>query len=346
LQKRIKVSTPNNKPRLLFRADGNSEIGLGHVYRCLAIAERLSEHFNSFFAIRQPSLELKNIIEKVANLIDLKEYNNYSTEAIDITTIISDYKIDIITLDGYYFDTEYQKTIKENSNSVVISIDDNQPFHYVSDVVINHAGGIDKIKISKEPYTKLFLGYDYLLLRKEFIKLLDKEKTINSIRSVLICFGGADPTDLTGKIIDCLKNETTFERITVIVGASYEQSEKLKQTITQYKHIELKSNLDATSLSELMFKTDLAIVPSSTIGLEAFVSKMILLTGTTADNQQHIYNGLIKEDTVIGVGDFNELTNDQLLENINKANKKFSNYNFISKNKINDSLAELYQSLL
>ncbi|MDB5222992.1 MAG: Spore coat polysaccharide biosynthesis protein predicted glycosyltransferase, partial [Chitinophagaceae bacterium] len=47
------------KSHILFRADGNSKIGLGHVYRCLAIAERLSEHFNCYFAIRQQSSELK-----------------------------------------------------------------------------------------------------------------------------------------------------------------------------------------------------------------------------------------------------------------------------------------------
>ena len=57
--------------KILFRADGNNEIGLGHVYRCLAIAERLNGKFECYFAIRQPSIELKNAIESYATLIIL-----------------------------------------------------------------------------------------------------------------------------------------------------------------------------------------------------------------------------------------------------------------------------------
>lgn len=347
MQKQTLVNAPNNKPRILFRADGNSEIGLGHVYRCLAIAERLSGNFDSFFAIRQPSLELKNLINKFANLIALKEYESYTEEAKELaTTIISENRIDIVTLDGYYFNTDYQKVIKEKCKSVLISIDDDQPFHYVSDVVINHAGGVDETQISKEAYTKLFLGYDYLLLRKEFIQLLNIEKKIHSISSVFICFGGADPIDLTGKVLSCLMNEKSLEKIIVVVGSSYKQIEKLKQSIIYERHIEIRSNLDANTLAGLMHNIDLAIVPSSTIALEAFATNMILITGMTADNQQNIYKGLIKEGTVIGIDDFNELTCENLLDNLHKATKKFSNYTFIAKNNVNNSVSELYQSLI
>lgn len=336
-----------NKARILFRADGNNEIGLGHIYRCLAIAERLHYDFDCFFAIKQPSIQLKNIINKFSNVIVLNEYKDAIEEAEDLAkNIIVAYKIDIITLDGYNFNTEYQKIIKENCKSVLISIDDDEPFHYVSDIIINHAGGVDVNKISTESYTKLFFGYDYLLLRKEFIQLMNKKRIINGIRSVLICFGGADPNDLTGKILNCLKNENKLKKIIVVIGASYTQTEKLKKSIAEHSHVEIKNNLDSNTLAELMFKTDLAIVPSSTIGLEAFASKMILITGMTANNQQNIYKGLIKEKTVIGVYDFNQLTCEELLGKINKANKKFSNYTFISKIESNDAVAELYQSLI
>lgn len=341
------MESKNNKARILFRADGSNEIGLGHVYRCLAIAERLSGDFDSFFAIRQPSIELRNVISKFANLIVLNEYKNYNDDAKDLSVnIVSNYRIDIITLDGYYFNTDYQKVIKEKCKSVLISIDDDQPFHYVSDVVINHAGGVDEAQISKESYTRLFLGYDYLLLRKEFIKLLNAERKVDGIHSVLICFGGADPDNFTGKMLDCLKNEPNIHKIIIIIGASYTQTEKLKCSIAEHTHVEIRSNLDAGTLSGLMSSTDLAIVPSSTIGLEAFASKMILITGRTAENQNAIYNGLIKENSVIGIDNFNGLTCQNLLKNLNKAAKKHSNYTFISKNKVHDAVFELYKSLI
>lgn len=336
-----------DKPAILFRADGNTTIGLGHIYRCLAIAERLGNDFVSFFAIRQPAIELKNVIGKFANLIELDEYNSYEDEAKDIAfNVVSRYKIDVITLDGYCFATEYQKIIKQNCKSVVISIDDDQPFHYVSDVVINHAGALNPLEISKELYTKLYLGYDYLLLRKQFIRLLNTEKKIEGIQSVLICFGGADPENYTIRVLDCLKEQQDIKKITVVIGASYVQIENLKESARHYQHVEIKSNLDAGTLAELMGKTDLAVVPSSTIGLEAFAAKMILITGKTADNQANIYNGLINESTVTGIGNFNSLSCEVFLVNLNTAIRNYRNYTFVTKNTVQDNILELYQSLV
>lgn len=340
-------SNRSNKKRVLFRADGNLEIGLGHVYRCFAIAERLRNHFDCYFAIRDPSVQLKNIISKSFTLIEINKYENYIVEAeYIVSSVIVDYKIDIITLDGYYFNTDYQKVIKEKCNSFLVSIDDDHPFHYVSDIVINHAGGIDANKISKESYTKLFLGYDYLLLRKEFIRLLNIPRKISGIHSVLVCFGGADPFDFTGKVIDCLKDQQDIRRIIIIIGASYIHAGKLTHSTAEYKHVEIKSNLNAEILAEIMSSTDLAIVPSSTIGLEAFASKMILITGMTADNQQNIYSGLIRENTVIGIGEFNKLTREKILSSLKTASKKYSDYTFKLESNINDSLLLAFKSML
>lgn len=331
---------------VLFRADGNSQIGLGHVYRCLAVAARLSQDFNCYLAIRNPSIELKNSITGTATLIELDEYETYLEEANALVDIATSYDVRIITLDGYYFNTAYQKVIKEKSKAVLISIDDDQPFHYLSDIVINHAAGIDARKFSKAEYTKLFIGYDYLLLRKEFIKRLYKEKKISAIHSILICFGGADPGDFTSKTIECLLNEKSFSRITIVIGSAYNKTDDLKKMILGHAHIRMESNLNEKEMSELMFGSDLAIIPASTISLEAFACKMVIITGITADNQRHIYEGLIKEDTVYGIGDFNSLSCAGLLSIIEQASNKFKNYIFISERKDGDLLADLYKSLL
>jgi spore coat polysaccharide biosynthesis predicted glycosyltransferase SpsG len=48
--------------KVILRADGNSEIGLGHVYRSLALAEMLNEDFETVFLIKKPLKELKRTI--------------------------------------------------------------------------------------------------------------------------------------------------------------------------------------------------------------------------------------------------------------------------------------------
>ncbi len=42
-----------SKTHVYFRAEGNSQIGLGHIYRCLALAEYLKDEFNLHFVYSQ-----------------------------------------------------------------------------------------------------------------------------------------------------------------------------------------------------------------------------------------------------------------------------------------------------
>ena len=63
--------------RIYFRADGNAQIGLGHVIRSLALAEILKDEFACHFIIRKPLQTLKEEILKVCkSIIILPETTN------------------------------------------------------------------------------------------------------------------------------------------------------------------------------------------------------------------------------------------------------------------------------
>ena len=78
---------------------------------------------------------------------------------------------EIVVLDGYNFDTVYQTEIKSKGCKLVC-IDDIHAYHFVADVVINHAPDISREQYSCESYTKLYLGTEYLLLKKLFCTML------------------------------------------------------------------------------------------------------------------------------------------------------------------------------
>ena len=126
-----------------FRADGHSKMGLGHIIRSLALAEMLNKTFNCIFVSRLIVKELKNeILSVCTDLIELQESLIQEQEAqYLIENIINEN--DIVVLDGYHFDTEYQKLIYNHSKSLVC-VDDIHNYHFISDIIINHAGGIKK----------------------------------------------------------------------------------------------------------------------------------------------------------------------------------------------------------
>jgi spore coat polysaccharide biosynthesis predicted glycosyltransferase SpsG len=75
----------NNK-QVIIRADGNSEIGYGHIFRCLALAQMLNEDFECWFYSQNPPTLLKQEIEKVAHgLKPLPVEHNFEKEARQLT---------------------------------------------------------------------------------------------------------------------------------------------------------------------------------------------------------------------------------------------------------------------
>jgi hypothetical protein len=69
-------------------------------------------------------------------------------------------------------------------------------------------------------------------------------------------------------------------------------------------------------MAELMLVNDLAIVPASTIAIEAIKSKMYLFTGLAVDNQENIMNGLCNYPQVYIAGDFISMNESQIQQNL------------------------------
>ena len=188
------------KRKILFRADGNSSIGLGHVYRSLALASILNLEFECHFAIVEPEEVLKTMIQRVCPVcIELPPLNSCKKEAqFIVNTYLANY--DIVITDHYKVNTEYQSIIK-TGNCKLVCIDDIYAYHFVADAVINHAPGLRQSNYSIEDYTKLYLGLDYSLLREEFYQAAMAKRHIESIDNLFICLGGADTHNLTLKIL-------------------------------------------------------------------------------------------------------------------------------------------------
>lgn len=335
----------SNSKNILLRADGNSEIGLGHIYRCIGLAQRLKSEFKVYIAIHEPSDSIIQNIELHATLILLPKLESFIEEAKYIAKeIVSKNAIHIITLDGYFFDTEYQRILKEDCSITLISIDDDQPFHYVSDIIINHAEGIKENFFSAEKYTKFFLGEAYLLLREEFLFYRKSSKIISDITNVFICFGGTDIENYTWKTLNSLIAIQDL-KLSVVIGSSNNKLDSIKKLEKNNKNIQLYVNLGPNELANLMFKSDLGILPSSTVSLEALCCKILLITGTTAKNQINIYNGLMEKDTVFGIQDFTLFDFNNLPVILTKIKRSKKEYCFEPILSIEDPIINIFKCI-
>lgn len=288
----LKLNTA--KIKIYFRADANSQIGLGHVIRSMALAEMLTEDRNSIFEcvflVQNPSLSIQTQIKEKFELVILKETTFFLEEAHFITQNYLQGN-SIIVLDHYQIQTEYQKIIKQNSNAKIVCIDDLHSWHFLADIVINHAAGLETTDYSSEEHTKLCLGTEYALLRKPFLEAARKKREIKKIESVFICFGGSDIHNLTKKALNtCLKNGS-FNEIHVVLGSASLFYQEILELVQKDDKIILYQNLSAQQMCNVMKKCQLAIAPASSIAYEILSTGLIWMGGYYIDNQFAIYKG-------------------------------------------------------
>jgi UDP-2,4-diacetamido-2,4,6-trideoxy-beta-L-altropyranose hydrolase len=303
------------KRKIYFRADGNTDIGLGHVIRCLALADILKDDFECVFATRFVNKYINEEIEKTcSSYIKLNEHNNQHFE--DFLTVID--KEDTVVLDNYFFTTEYQIKIK-NIGCKLVCIDDMHDKHYVADAVINHSPGLTEDQFSVETYTKLCLGLDYALLRKPFLNVIPRKRT--ELKRCLICMGGADKYNITTNIICLLEDVKSIKTIDVIIGSAFLFKDELENAIDKSeKEVNIFFNLSSGDMVERMQIADFGILPASSVSIEAMAVGMPFMVGYSVSNQEEFYYNLIRKHSMFGLG--NLLNLDSLL--INGFNNKNS----------------------
>jgi len=293
------------KNRILFRADGSSNAGYGHVMRALSLAAILKKKFQCVFIIQNPDTFLRNQIKNVCDkIIEIPVTENLINESESISTKFIN-PDDIVVLDGYNFKTGYQKQIKKACFKLVC-IDDIFNTHFVADVIINHSEGIKISDYSKENYTKLFLGTKYAILRKSFLKKRLKQIDPDfSALSVFINMGGTDPDNYTKRALKiCLKN-VNIKSIDIVIGSFYPYVEELKKMTGSDKKIKIHSNLTETKMYSLIKKSSIAICSASTISYECASVGGIMFVYKTAYNQKNIYSFLVKREVAFPISSLN-----------------------------------------
>lgn len=300
--------------QVILRVDGNGEIGMGHIFRCIALAEMLESTYDILFICSSNS----NIspIEKLNfEVLFIPDTISLNDEANWIRTKFPE--TELLVLDGYQFPNAYQLNVKKQCFSLFY-IDDLINTKQVADVIINHCPGTLDDEYQTENNVQLALGLDYALLRKPFV-LFDKQgrRRIEKIEKVLISFGGSNPNGFSVKSVDSIFANEFIKEIHVLGGDPEEIEPFKKRGGTR---VQLHNGLSGEEIFSLMQTMDLAVVPSSTISVELARLGVPMILGYFIDNQKKIYTAFNKLESIYGVGDLNKFDFGSLNTIINEVN--------------------------
>ena len=300
--------------RLVFRADGNATIGMGHLVRLLALADILRGLAPGIFLVREPT-------DAVAQMLTLTEWHLLSLPANQSLEEEADWLIskflrpaDVLIVDGYAFTPTYQQRLRHHIAGLV-TIDDLQIQPVVADILINHSPGIRPIDYQAPATTQLLLGPTFSLLRRPFLEAAASPNYPRLFTSVLVCFGGADPLRLTIRTLEALVTIPQLKQISIILGNAFGDASLLQSLVDQHPayEIRLHHNISAARFVTLIQSHTLAVVPASTVLIEALVVGCAAITGYYANNQYALANYVATHQQAFSVGNFTTLTTSDLI---------------------------------
>lgn len=225
------------RKHILFVVTGNDNVGLGHVYNTLLIANDILNHNITFLVDKDSKLALEKI--------NSKNYNVKIQTKSNIIEDIMELSPDIVINDCLDTDYKYVKKLKE-LNISIINFEDLGEGSKLADLVVN------AIYPEKMYMKNHYYGPDYFILRDEFLYCSQKNE-VGPVKNILLTFGGVDPNNYTKKVLESIYSycDELGISINVITGFGYKKDDTLKD----FKNINLLSNV--TNISKYMLDADL-----------------------------------------------------------------------------------------
>jgi UDP-2,4-diacetamido-2,4,6-trideoxy-beta-L-altropyranose hydrolase len=281
---------PPSYAKIMFRADGNAEIGSGHIRRCLSIATRLREWgAECSFVCRSAEHSFnKLVVEAGFVLIELPDILD-RREAQDaeqtISQIGSHAPFHAMIVDHYGLGQTWESTIRTVARNVVV-IDDLADRPHDCDVLIDVAPGEEARYQNLVPAdARQLLGPKYALLRPEFRLHRNANRMPHrGIERILISFGGVDPDNLTAIAIHAIRQVMPFVAIDAVVTSLAPHLQMLNQIAIDDPNLNI--HVDAGNMAALMQEADLAIGAGGSTSWERACMGLPSIVVVIADNQQ------------------------------------------------------------
>ncbi len=301
-------------PRVLIRCDGAPDLGLGHVVRCIALADELREDQGCHvgFLTRRGEVAV-HMIERAGHVV-IQPAEIGETDAVWISRMISEQQPEVLVLD--YRENLAPAAVLEwrRQGVLTVTIDDPEDKRVACDLVFSPP--VPQVRrMSWEGFTgELKAGWEWVLLRRQFANLAPLSK-LNARPVVLVAMGGSDPAGLTLQAVRSLDSlEEEFDTV-LVVGGAFCHGEALAKLLSHTRRqFEIRRNV--ADMASVMSGADLAVASFCVTAYELATVGVPGIYLCLSDDHAEAARAFVDAGIGISLGVHDQITEAQLAENV------------------------------
>ena len=270
---------------VVFRVDSSSVMGVGHLMRCLTLAQAIRGNGGLcvFLCRDLPGNQSDLVIAQ-----GFARHMLHSDSPEEVLGLARDAAADWLVVDHYNLEAAWERAACP-ADTLVAVIDDLADRPHVCRLLLDQNLGVGQGAYDGlvQPDTRLLLGPQYALLRSDFAQAraasLRRRAQAGGL-DLFINFGGADPCGATAKVLTCLKeHREQFDKLTVVLGGAISNPAPLRAQATA-----LGANVitNTPDMAHIMAEADLAIGAAGTTAWERCCLGLPTGLVVVADNQR------------------------------------------------------------
>jgi UDP-2,4-diacetamido-2,4,6-trideoxy-beta-L-altropyranose hydrolase len=300
---------------VIFRADGSSRIGMGHIIRCLAFANALKKlvGIKSFFLIKAFDKTVGNLLKSQS--IEFNEIPvDVSTqrEAVLTSEISSLYNAFMVVTDICYQNTlkdtdklkEYHHLLSLKHFTLCLA--GSTMIDFPCQMIVSPYFRVLYPELNPDDRRIILLGPSYFVFRDEIIEVSQIPRTINEQpRNMLIVVGGSDEMEFTIKIVNAIQLLSRPPlKLHIVIGPGYSEKIRLelKNLLSNYNGEYIFLN-HTSNLGKAMFDCDLAITGDGLIKYETAVTGTPSIMLSRYDSEHELDRQFAQAGSTLHVGD-------------------------------------------
>jgi UDP-2,4-diacetamido-2,4,6-trideoxy-beta-L-altropyranose hydrolase len=322
--------------QVAIRVDASIEMGMGHLMRCISLANGLARSGAKIaFIMRGHAGRFGGLVEANGHSLLLLRDSERHEDPVDATgtaharwlpvtwrrdaeqtseAIGTIGDVDWLVVDHYALDARWER-LQRRQGLRILTIDDLADRPHDCDILLDQ-----NLVLSMETrYRSLvsatcgqMLGPHYALLRPEFAEarksLPDRS---GDVRRILVCYGGSDPSNETAKALAAIKSVNARSlAVDVVAGLSNPNVDLISRLCSELQCAELHHGAD--NMAELMSHADLAIGAGGVMSWERCCLGLPAIAVDIAANQVGVLTRLEKEGVLIYLGSAQAVLEDDI----------------------------------